>query len=178
LNFDGTGYPAKDKMSPVEIALDSVCGMKTNRACQGIDKHRSFPRKDTRVFRMKLREAEDDMRKLNLRSSRSPNITARNTSRIAVRSRRPGIPGFHRRGSPANPGPPARLHRADRSAGDEGRPKGALATFNYVLQSLREDGPMLRASGHSLLSFYRRLSAPPQPNRPPLSRREALRAGT
>jgi len=59
LNFDGPGFAGKDKMSPDEIALEQRLRREDeSRLIKEIDKHRSFANKDTRGFRMKLREAE------------------------------------------------------------------------------------------------------------------------
>ena len=90
LDFDGPGYPGKDKMSPEEIEMEQRLRREDqSRFPKELDKHRSFPRKDTRAFRMKLTEAFDANNRKDLKSwshaktAAQEKITSRNYDQAA-----------------------------------------------------------------------------------------------
>ena len=69
LDFDGQGYSGKAKMSAEEIELEQRLRRDDiSRYPKELEKHKSFPKKDVRAFRMKLMEAMDTNSRRDLKS--------------------------------------------------------------------------------------------------------------
>ena len=69
LNFNGPGYPGKDKMSDVEIAQEERMRKKDEeRLLKELDKHKNWPGKDVSTFRLKIEQANELITSKNLPS--------------------------------------------------------------------------------------------------------------
>lgn len=69
LDFNGPGYSGRDRMSAEERALEERLRQEdVSRFMKELEKHRNWPRKDTRAFRQRLEEAERLLSQRNVSS--------------------------------------------------------------------------------------------------------------
>ncbi len=69
LNFNGPGYPGKEKMSDIEIAQEErMRKSDETRLLKELDKHKNWPGKDVTAFRQKIEQAQELINSKNLPS--------------------------------------------------------------------------------------------------------------
>ncbi len=179
LDFDGSGFPGKSKMLPEEIELEQRLRREdAARYPKELEKHRSFPGKDTKVFRMKLMEAFDntsrkDIKKWSyVKSSAQEKIAARNYDEAAK------VYKAHIVAAPKSPELPLAYLALLEVQCMDGNIDAVSDTFNtFFTLYEKKDGLSLRSAGKVLNDYVGRQKKKPDQMRLLTLSEKTLRAG-
>ena len=179
LDFNGPGYPGRDKLSPEEIEVEQRLRREdASRYPKELEKHRSFPRKDVRAFRMKLMEAMDGNAKRNVKSWISTNAAAQDQIKNQNYDRAAKIYKEHIAAVPLSPDLPKAylaLIEVDCMQADVNAVSADFDKF-FALYG-KKDGPSLRQCGNIVNQYLERPRAKTDRDRLMKISEKTLRAG-
>ena len=179
LDFDGPGFPGKDKMSPEEIELEQRLRREdASRYPKELDKHRTFPRKDTKAFRMKLSEAFDSNSRKDIKSWAHTKTAAQ--EKIASRQYDQAVKIYkdHIAAAPKSPELPTAYLALIEVLCMQGDVDGVADQFNTFFTLYDgKDGQPLRAGGKVLNDYVARQKRKGDQERLLKMAEKSLRAG-
>ncbi|MEI6232344.1 MAG: PEGA domain-containing protein [Planctomycetota bacterium] len=162
LDFDGPGFPGKSKMTAEEIELQQRLRREDqSRLPKEIDKHRSFPKKDTKAFRLAMAEATDRGARKDVKSWTRTKIAAQEKLAGGNIEQAIAIYKEHIAAAPKSPELPTAylaLIEALCRTGDEAKITAQVDEF-FKLYEQQKDGQSLRAAGKILNGYADRIKS-------------------
>jgi len=160
LDFNGAGYSGKEHMAAQEVEVEQRLRKEDeSRFLKELEKHRNWPRKDIRVFRQKLDQAQE----LVSRKSIGSWTWAETAGRMAIRSRNFDkaiqIYKDHIAAAPTSPDLPLayvallEVHLMDRDVAS------AREVFDKFMKLFGTNDSALRACGSAMVSYQERMPA-------------------
>ena len=179
LDFDGPGFPGKAKMLPEEIELETRLRREdAARFPKELDKHRTFPGKDVKLFRMKLMEAFDNNNRKDVKSWAHTKLAAQ--EKVAARNydEAAKIYKAHIAAAPKSVELPTAYLALIETLCMQGDVDGVADQFNtfYTLYD-KKDGQSLRAAGKILNDYVARQKRKTDQDRLLKMAEKTLRAG-
>lgn len=158
LDFNGAGYSGKDHMAAQEVEVEQRLRKEDeSRFLKELEKHRNWPRKDIRVFRQKLDQAQE----LVSRKSVGSWTWAETAARMSIRSRNfdKAIQTLndHIAAAPTSPDLPLayvmllEVHLMDRDV------TKAREVFDKFMKLFGANDTALRACGSAMVSYQERM---------------------